>query len=269
MVLESPVRNGEAGDETGRAGDTAWRSGGAFENSGEVSRVSGAFRESAGQVRSAGEPRVMTTPNPRPGPTTEGGVPAEPVRARRPAVALAVVFSTLALFAAAGSGYLSWRTFETVRGLAPAVPSSAAAGQENRPDPVRYPVSYAKESLRLDLACAAVIHLDLDEPRADVAENLADLRFESRCGDEPPKLSLGAGAAAGSRQVSSDSDAAGCDRAIRTGPLGRGLQIEARSGSALCVLTAATPAELVLVEIIDVGGSGTAGLRATSWQVPK
>ena len=39
-------------------------------------------------------------------------------------------------------------------------------------------------------------------------------------------------------------------------------------GTAICVLTAAAPAELVLVEIIDVGGSGTAGLRATSWQVP-
>ncbi|SDT79588.1 hypothetical protein [Actinoplanes derwentensis] len=206
-------------------------------------------------------------------PAVFGKSPVKPRRARR-GVAVAVVFSLLAFAVAAGAGFLSWRTFETVDGLGPlplvtAVPSREAATRPRPLDPVRYPVSYAKEPLRLDLACAAVIHLDLDEPRADVAESLADLRYESRCGAEPPKLSLGAGAAAGSRQVSADSDAAGCDRAIRTGPLGRGLQIEVKSGSALCVLTAATPAELVLVEVIDVGGSGTAGLRATSWQVPK
>ncbi|MDR6326327.1 hypothetical protein [Actinoplanes couchii] len=214
------------------------------------------------------------------------GGSGKPRKTRRPAVALAVVFSLLALGVAAGAGFLSWRTFETVNGISPPLMVSTtptprvtgmleAARQSPPPDrsrpldPVRFPVSYAKEPLRLDLACAAVIHLDLDEPRADAPESVADLRYQGRCGAEPPKLSLGAGAAAGSRQVSADTDAAGCDRAIRTSPLGRGLQVEVRTGSALCVLTAAAPAELVLVEIIDVGGSGTAGLRATSWQVPK
>lgn len=203
-----------------------------------------------------------------------GSASVRPRRRRRFGVALAVCFSILALAGAVASGLLSWRTFEQMERIMPAPaaaisPPVADAEPTRPPEPERYPVSYAKEPLRLDLACATWIHLDLDEPRADVAETVADLRYESRCGTEPPKLTLGAGAAAGSRQVSADTDAAGCDRAIRTSPLGRGLQVEVKKGAALCVLTAADPAELVLVEIIDVGGSGTAGLRATSWQVPK
>ena len=35
----------------------------------------------------------------------------------------------------------------------------------------------------------------------------------------------------------------------------------------LCVLTAATPAEMVLVHVTDVDQSGIAGMRATSWKV--
>ena len=43
--------------------------------------------------------------------------------------------------------------------------------------------------------------------------------------------------------------------------------VEVRKGVVLCVLTAGRPAEMVLVEITDVGTTGTAGMRATSWQV--
>ncbi len=221
--------------------------------------------------RSARQPAKRSEDMDEPGGVDRSG---RPRRSRRFGVALAVLLSLVALLAAAGSGFLSWRTLETVKAIVPSpaaaiAPSATATERPRPPDPARYPVAYAKEPLRLDLVCAAVAHLDLDEPRAEAAENLADLRYESRCGSETPKLSLGAGAAAASRQVSGDTDAPGCDRAVRTSPLGRGLQTEVRKGTALCVLTAAVPAALVLVEIIDVGGSGTAGLRATSWQVPK
>jgi hypothetical protein len=192
---------------------------------------------------------------------------------RRAGVVLAVLLSLLALLISGATGFLSWQTFKaTVRTAAPAPQPSAmpvpVAAESRPPRPESYPVAYAKEPLRLQLDCAAALFLDLDEPRADAPEALGDLRYESRCGTRPARLSLGAGAAGGSRQASADTDAAGCDRAIRTSPLGRGLQVEVRKGTALCVLTAAAPAELVLVEIIDVGGSGTAGLRATSWRVP-
>ena len=195
-------------------------------------------------------------------------------RPRRASVLPAVLLSLLALLISAVSGLFSWHAFETVREPAPDRPFAApqprpATSRPARPtEPPYYPVAYAKEPLRIDATCASVVHLDLDEPRADAAESLADLRYEVRCGSVPPRLSLGAGAAGGSRQAGADTDAAGCDRAVRTSPLGRGLTVDARRGTALCVLTAAVPAELVLVEIVDVGGSGTAGLRATSWRVP-
>jgi hypothetical protein len=201
----------------------------------------------------------------------------EPAAGRRPrrriGVVLAVLFSLLALAASAAGGWFSWRALEATRAPAPSgrLPSPAASepARIRPPRPAEYPVTYAKEPLRLQVACAAVLHIDLDEPRADAAEVLADLRYDGGCGTRAPQLSLGVGAAGGSRQVSADADAADCDRAIRTAPLGRGLPVEVKEGAAVCVLTAAAPAGLVLVEIIDVGGSGTAGLRATSWQVPE
>jgi hypothetical protein len=109
--------------------------------------------------------------------------------------------------------------------------------------------------------------LDLDEPRANAGENGSDLRYDSRCGDQPPSLTLGPGATAGAQVASGDIDAAGCGEAIRTSPLGPGASVQVRKGAALCVLTAADPPDMVLVEVTDVGQTGIAGMRATSWKV--
>jgi hypothetical protein len=245
-------------------------------------------RQAASQEAAAREAAVLRDAVPA-GSAVKEAPPAAPApEPRRGALLAAMVFSLVALLVSGAAGYFSWRTLEAARVFVPAhgspqpVPvvvadldrawtsgTPAAESADVRvADPESYPVAYAKEPLRLQPACSAVLHLDLDEPRADAAEDLADLRYESGCGNRPPQLSLGPGAAGGSREASADTDAAGCDRAIRTSPLGRGLPVEVSKGTAVCVLTAATPAELVLVEIIDVGGSGTAGLRATSWQVP-
>ncbi|WP_197725499.1 hypothetical protein [Actinoplanes sp. OR16] len=197
--------------------------------------------------------------------------PEPPPKAkRRRGAALAVMISVVALLVSAAAGYFSWQAF----GLAAAHSSMSmpAAGTttpaERPPEPEEYPVAYAKEPLRVQVGCSAVIFLDLDEPRADAQQQVADLRYDSRCGDEPPRLSLGAGAAGGSQRSNADVDAAGCLRAIRTSPLGPGSDVEVKKGTALCVQTADVPAVIALVEIIDVGGTGTAGLRATSWRVP-
>ncbi|MEU4688570.1 hypothetical protein [Actinoplanes sp. NPDC023714] len=181
------------------------------------------------------------------------------------------MISLLALLISAAAGYYSWRA----AGMAAmhssmSVPAAdhTTPSAERPPEPEEYPVAYAKEPLRVQVGCSAVMFLDLDEPRADAREQVADLRYDSRCGDEPPRLSLGAGAAGGSQRSNADADAAGCLRGIRTSPLGPGADVEVEKGTALCVLTAGVPPVLALVEIIDVGGTGTAGLRATSWKVP-
>lgn len=202
--------------------------------------------------------------------------PTEPLNAVKPqptaqrrggaAVVVAVVISVLALLISAVAGYFSWRAAGQNMAHQPA--PVATVPVDRPPEPEEYPVAYAKEPLRVQVGCSAVIFLDLDEPRADAQEAVADLRYDSRCGDEPPRLSLGAGAQGGSQRNNADADAAGCLRAIRTSPLGPGADVEVKRGTALCVLTAGVPAVLALVEIIDVGGTGTAGLRATSWKVP-
>ncbi len=210
----------------------------------------------------AGGPKEDAIPD---GPTEridERGTKRKRTRSLLPVVLLAL----LALNVAAVAVFVAWRASNLARAAhtrPPAVvpPVQPAAPVEN------YAVSYAREPLRVQVGCSAVLFVDLDEPRANAGEQVSDLRYDSRCGDQPPQLTLGPGAAGGSQVQNSDTDAAGCAKAIRTSPIGPGAGVEVRKGAVLCVLTAGKPAEMVLVEITDVGRTGTAGMRATSWQV--
>jgi hypothetical protein len=170
----------------------------------------------------------------------------------------------IALNLAGVAGLLAWRALKT-RAVAvepgkvvTAIAPEAGGG---------YAVAYAQEALRVQVGCSAVMFLDLDEPRANAGESVSDLRYDSRCGDQPPGLTLGPGATSGAQVSSGDIDAAGCGDAIRTRPLGPGASVEVRKGAALCVLTAARPPDMVLVEVTDVAATGIAGMRATSWKV--
>jgi hypothetical protein len=186
---------------------------------------------------------------------------------------LVLVVAMLALNVAGVAGLLAWRAFGLARAMAtvgghaaPAAPATRAAITAP-PTVVGYAVAYAQEPLRVQVGCSAVMFLDLDEPRANAGENVSDLRYDSRCGTHPPDLTLGPGATAGAQVTGADIDAAGCSEAIRTSPLGPGASVEVKKGAELCVLTAATPPEMVLVEVTDVGQTGMAGMRATSWKV--
>ena len=207
----------------------------------------------------------------RPKPPEEPPIPDGPTeridgrggKGRNRAALLATVVALFALNVAAVALFVGWRASRMARAAAdhpaPAAPAPAPTGG--------FDVSYAQEPLRVQVGCSAVLFLDLDEPRSDAGEQVSDLRYDSRCGDQPPSLTLGPGAAGGSQVRDSDTDAAGCERAIRTSPIGPGASVPVRKGTVLCVLTAAAPARLVLVEITEVGRTGTAGMRATSWKV--
>jgi len=208
--------------------------------------------------------RVREDPIPD-GPTERIGkrIKRRPNGRRNPGV-LALVVAMLALNVAGVAGLLAWR----------ALRSKAIVAAPPKPVPARapesgggYAVAYAQEPLRVQVGCSAVMFLDLDEPRANAGENVSDLRYDSRCGDQPPSLTLGPGATAGAQVNGGDIDAAGCGEAIRTSPLGPGAGVPVRKGATLCVLTAADPPEMVLVEVTDVAATGIAGLRATSWKV--
>ncbi|HET6531881.1 MAG TPA: hypothetical protein VFH03_14925 [Actinoplanes sp.] len=238
----------------------------------------------------------------------ESDTEPEPEERRQPrprrGVTLAVVLAVLALIASAGAVWMAWRAL-AVAGTAPAAPSTPAAGSGPAPvaapsqlapgaepelsaeataDPSAVPsapdsgyaVSYAAQPLLVQVGCAAVMYLDLDEPRADAAQQQSDLRYDSRCGTDRPTLTLAPGAEAAGLATGPEVDAAGCAEAIRTSPLGVAATVPVEKGTVLCVLTSAIEAEdrgdrprMVLVEVTDVDENGTAGLRATSWTVPE
>jgi hypothetical protein len=183
---------------------------------------------------------------------------------RRNSAVLALVVAMVALNVAGVAGLLAWRALKAR--AAPARPEKTVTTIAPQAGG-GYAVAYAQEPLRVQVGCSAVMFLDLDEPRANAGETVSDLRYDSRCGDQPPSLTLGPGATAGAQVNSGDIDAAGCGQAIRTRPLGPGASVEVRKGAALCVLTAASPPDMVLVEVTDVGQTGIAGMRATSWKV--
>jgi hypothetical protein len=227
---------------------------------------------------------------------------AEPGKPRRGAVTFAVVLAVLALVASAGASLISWRALAVAGSRSVATPTPTPAGAPGQigpseapsADPVEsaaaldpsadpsaeagagYTVSYAQEPLKVQVGCASVMYLDLDEPRADAEQQQSDLRYDSRCGTDRPTLTLAPGAEAGSQVQSPDIDAPGCDKSIRTSPLGVGAGVPVQKGTVLCVLTSATEAEdrgdrprMVLIEVTEVSKDGTASMRATSWTVPE
>ncbi|MBB4698292.1 hypothetical protein [Paractinoplanes abujensis] len=223
------------------------------------------FRATNNTPPKAREPFAVAAP-----PKTEiPDGPTEQIGERRPGkrrnwgFLLVTAVALFALNVAGVAVFVAWRAAHLARAALQQQPVAAAA-----PGPGEdFDVSYAQEPLRVQVGCSAVLFLDLDEPRSNAGEKVSDLRYDSRCGDQPPSLTLGSGAAGGSQVRNNDTDAAGCARAIRTSPIGPGASVPVRKGAVLCVLTAASPARMVLVEITDVGRTGTAGMRATSWKV--
>jgi hypothetical protein len=214
------------------------------------------------QQSPVGPPRnkVPDGPTQRIGPAGRIGPPA-----KRSSVLLALVLAGVALNLAMVAGLIGWKALTAVRTMAQA--PSAPVARPATTKTTSFAVSYAQEPLRVQVGCSAILYVDLDEPRTDAGSQVSDLRYDSRCGQEQPRLTLGPGATGGAQVRDSDTDAAGCARAIRTSPIGPGASVEVRKGVVLCVLTAAKPAEMVLVEITEVGQTGTAGMRATSWRV--
>jgi hypothetical protein len=177
---------------------------------------------------------------------------------------LGMLIAVFALITSSISALAAWQAMKVSRMVATTRPAPAARTHD---DGTGFHVTYAQEPLKVQVGCSAVLFVDLDEPRANADERVSDLRYDSRCGTDAPHLTLGPGAAAGAEVKDLDLDAAGCERAIRNSPIGPGGSVEVRKGAVLCVLTAATPAAMALVEVTDVGRTGTAGMRATSWKV--
>ncbi|OJF12259.1 hypothetical protein [Couchioplanes caeruleus] len=198
-----------------------------------------------------------------PEPDRSSAPPSSPPQPRRGAV-FAVLLAMLALLAAAAAVLLAWRALERAD-QAFARPLPAASGASPA-----VAGAYGEEILRIQAGCTGVTFLDLDEPRVNAAGPVSDLRYDSRCGDEAPQLTLAPGAVGGSDVGAADVDGPGCARAVRTSPLGGGLIVPVRTGLVMCVLTGTgTPptagVRLVRVKVDQVSADGTVSLRATAW----
>jgi hypothetical protein len=178
---------------------------------------------------------------------------------------LGMLIAVFALITSSIAALAACQAMKVARMVALAAVPGAGGHQADRG--TGFAVTYAQEPLRVQVGCSAVLFMDLDEPRANADEKVSDLRYDSRCGTETPRLTLGPGASAGAEVKDLDLDAAGCERAIRNSPIGPGGSVSVRKGAVLCVLTAARPAAMSLVEVTDVGRTGTAAMRATSWKV--
>ncbi|UQU67175.1 hypothetical protein COUCH_13265 [Couchioplanes caeruleus] len=177
--------------------------------------------------------------------------PAEPPAVPRRLAVTAVVLAGLALLVAGAATVLAWRALGRAPSPMPAAASSPAGA-----------ASYAEEKLKIRAGCTGITFLDLDEPRVNAPGPVSDLRYDSSCGGERPRLALAPGAVAAGDGVDPRTDAAGCAKTIRTSPLGDGQLVSVAKGVVLCVLTSGS---LVRVEVAEVTGDGTATLRATSW----
>ena len=225
------------------------------------------FRAANNVNKPPNDPYRINRPHPDPvpdGPTER--IDERTARRRRERIVwLGVLVAVCALVTSSIAVFAAWRAMNLSRLVATAV--AAPEAPATAPRSTGFTVTYAQEPLRVQVGCSAVLFLDLDEPRANADEKVSDLRYDSRCGQDAPRLTLGPGAAAGAQVKDSDTDAEGCRQAIRTSPIGPGGSVEVRKGATLCVLTAAVPPSMSLVEITDVGVDGTAGMRATSWKV--
>jgi len=225
------------------------------------------FRAANNVNKPPNDPYRINRPHPDPvpdGPTER--IDERAIRRRRDRIVwLGVLVAVCALVTSSIAVFAAWRAMNLSRLVATAVAAPEAPATE--PRATGFAVAYAQEPLRVQVGCSAVLFLDLDEPRANADEKVSDLRYDSRCGQDAPRLTLGPGAAAGAQVKDSDTDAEGCQQAIRTSPIGPGGSVQVRKGATLCVLTAAIPPSMSLVEITDVGTAGTAGMRATSWKV--
>jgi hypothetical protein len=243
-----------------------------------------------------------------PSPPTPRG--AGSARGRHGLIPIAV--AALALVVASASALVSWRAIDrandardialarggqgggaatsdpsagpSTAGPASTEPSQGLASEPADPEatgsvPVlneqtKYEIRYAKQPLQIQAACNMTVNLDLDEPRVQVDDSIAELLYMRPCSSQPATLTL-TGGAQGSEVDSPDSTPAECVDKIRTSPIGIGVALPIRRGRVFCIMTSLNTAreradtwKIVVLETSAVGEDGTVGLDASAWNIP-
>jgi hypothetical protein len=162
-------------------------------------------------------------------------------------------------------------------GATAAPPANPNASGEPPPLDQRtvYKVKYDKQTLILKTQSSYSMYVDLDEPRANVAEEGHDLALVSSYNGGVPHFTLGEGVE-GSEQGAPGMTPQDCAEKIRIAPINSKAQIPARQGSVLCLTTSFAAAQargdvrhMVLMEITAVAADAAVTVQLTGWNIPR
>lgn len=137
----------------------------------------------------------------------------------------------------------------------------------------QYKQRYADQTLRISSNCNEAVDIDVDEPRVQVADTIAELVYSWPCGAAAPQITLPDGV--GGSEVDTDSvTPADCADRIRTSPLLTGAH-PLRRGQVYCLNTSRTAAnsaaitwKMVVLKVTATNSDGTVTFSASAWDIP-
>jgi hypothetical protein len=160
-------------------------------------------------------------------------------------------------------------TISTATGIAD--PSSTGAPPLDRR--TVYKAKYEKQMLTLKPQGSYPMYADLDEPRANVADD-HEIALFSATTSTPAHFKLGDEVAA-SEGGSPGMSPQDCGERIRTAPIGRA-NIPVRQGAVVCLTTSYAQARsrgdyqrLVLFEVTAVANDSAVTVQITAWDIPR
>lgn len=138
----------------------------------------------------------------------------------------------------------------------------------------KYTSAYSSETLQLQARCHYNLYLDLDDPRVLVNDgSTEDLMYTQGCTDAST-FTLSPGVF-GSTTDSPTVQPWECADRIRSAPIAPDLEVPARKGVVMCVLTSPSAARqqgikqrIVVLEVTGEGKDGKIVLKVTAWNVP-
>jgi hypothetical protein len=230
--------------------------------------------------------------------------PPSPRRKRGPGIVVIGGVAVLALILSAFAALNSWRTTSSVddlqrsvdnlaRGPQPAAPSAAEIPATDAPtettDPpettptgsvpslnaqTQFTVNYTGKRMRIPATCGEYVYIDLDEPRIQTANGVAELTYHNNCNTETPDLTISNDGVEGSEVQSEKVTPAECTSAIQLSPLPR-TKLPIRQGQVYCIKTSLGQAresaqtwKMVILSVTSVGQDDTIGLEASAWDIP-
>lgn len=138
----------------------------------------------------------------------------------------------------------------------------------------QYAVRYTDKPLTIAPSRGQYVYIDLDEPRVQADQNVADLRYYDSGGSEPANFRMQAGVD-GSKVSSEKTTPAACADQIVSSPLLHDQNFPVHRGDVFCLTTSLDSArargitwKLVVLAVQATAPDGTVSLKASAWDIP-